>query len=150
MRHLCANSKQVHAWLPVSINKFTNLELGVEHVITPVRRSLRFHGTLLLFISQVFLDDSDYVTKSATKPSLSLSNDENVPANRMNTTTTDDASKSSKVRELLQDHDFAFVPNEVSVASPSKLTLHPRTFTLKCPIWWSRLVGVYVIKWETD
>lgn len=88
------------------------IELGVEKVITPVRRSLRFHGKSggpLIHLEAKgliwsLLDDEDYVSKNATKSAVALSADDIVSS---------DNPTSSKVKQLLEDHEFAFVPNEV-------------------------------------
>lgn len=70
-----------------------NLELGVECVITPVRRSLRFH------------DDDDY-TSSAAKPESV----QDIGGKELRNPTKDE-----KVRQLLEEHEFAYVPNKVNI-----------------------------------
>jgi hypothetical protein len=64
-----------------------NLDLGVEKVITPVRRSLRFH------------DNYEYVP-SIGSPAISKENQNG-------------DSKKSEVLNLLQEHEYAYVPNAV-------------------------------------
>lgn len=73
---------------PIRAKNRLKKELGVEKVITPVRRSLRFH------------DEQDYISKVK-----SIDNTENEGGNLVD-------DKKSKVKELLEDHEFAYVPNE--------------------------------------
>ncbi|KAJ3367302.1 hypothetical protein HDU91_001540 [Kappamyces sp. JEL0680] len=71
-------------------------ELGVAQVITPVRRSLRFH------------DDQDYVTKNKGAASAETLVDASAREGEAPL-----ASTKEKVKDLLREHDFAFVPNQV-------------------------------------